>query len=139
LVKKSLVEAKRFRVEELKWRLAALDEMKAGLENNIRELESTVERQRVKSGDSSIARLAMPNLERAIESRRQNIEKTRENLEQDRSSLEEQLTAAMQELHAAELAEEARRRRVVDGAAEMADLRRDQQWMRRHLRRHAVR
>ena len=57
----------------------------------------------------------MPNLERAIESRRQNIEKTRENLEQDRSSLEEQLTAAMQELHAAELAEEARRRRSHPG------------------------
>ena len=139
MVRKSLVQLKRFRVEELKGRLAALDEMKGGLDENIRQLDSAMERERVRSGDSAIARLAMPNILRGIEVRRNNIEKTRVDLERDRNELEAELTVAVQELEAAETAEEQRRRRAVQSAASMAEFRRDQQLMRRHLRRHAIR
>jgi flagellar protein FliJ len=139
LVRKSLIQLKRFRVEELKARLAALDEMKGGLDENIRQLDSAMERERVRSGDSAIARLAMPNILKGIEARRGNIEKTRADLERDRTELEAELVVAEQELAAAETAEEQRRKRAVESAASMAEYRRDQQLMRRHLRRHAIR
>jgi flagellar protein FliJ len=139
LVRKSLIRLKRFRVEELKGRLAALDEMKGGLDENIRQLDSAMEREKIRSGDSAITRLAMPNIIKGIEVRRSNIEKTRADLERDRNALQAELTTAVQELEAAEVAEEQRRRRAVESAASMAEFRRDQQLMRRHLRRHAVR
>jgi flagellar protein FliJ len=139
LDKNSFLHLKRFRVEELKSRMAALEAMKNGLEENVRELDTALERERLRSGDSTIARLAMPNIRQMIEFRRKNIEKTRADLERDRNELEIQLAEALQEMKVAEFAERERSRRVSEAAENIAEFRREQHLMRQHFRRHAVR
>ena len=126
-------------MEELRRRLAALDGMKNALEQNIRELETAVTRERQRNPDSALARLALPNIVEGIELRRRNLEKTRDDLQRDRTALEAELFNAVQALNATESAEEERRRRSVWGTSTMAELREKEQFARRHLRRHAAR
>ena len=130
---------KRFQVDELRRRLAALNAMKHGLDENIRELEHALERENLRSGDSAIARLAMPNVRQMIELRRKNIEKTRSDLDRDRTALETELETAVEELKAAEVNEGERVRRASQAAETVAEYRREQHLIRQHLRRHAVR
>jgi flagellar FliJ protein len=139
LDKSSFLHLKRFRVEELKARLLALEAMKQGLEDNVRQLDDALERENLRSGDSTIARLAMPNIRQMIEFRRKNIEKTRADLERDKDDLETQLTSALQEVKAAEFAELERSRRASQTAEAIAEFRRERQLMQQHLRRHAMR
>lgn len=134
-----LLQLKRFQVEELRRRLAALDGMRNGLEGKIRELEMAVTRERQRNPDSAIARLALPNIVEGIELRRKNLEKTRADLERDRTALEAELFSAIQALNAAESAEEERRRRSAWAATAVSDFREKEQFARRHLRRHATR
>jgi len=133
------LQLRRFHVEELRRRLAALDGMKNALELNIRELETAVTRERQRNPDSALARLALPNIVEGIELRRRNLEKTRDDLQRDRTALEAELFNAIQALNATESAEEERRRRSVWGTSTMAELREKEQFARRHLRRHAAR
>jgi ribosomal protein L9 len=113
--------------------------MRSALEQNIRDLESAVTRERQRNPDSALARLAMPNIVEGIEQRRKNLEKTHADLEQDRKALEAELTTATQQLTAAESAEDERRRRSIWAPTAMAELREKDQFARRHLRRHATR
>ena len=137
--KGSLLQLKRFHVDELRRRLGSLDGMRSGLEQNIRELETAITRERQRNPDSAIARLALPSIVEGIESRRKNLEKTRADLERDRTALEADLFNAMQELKAAESADEERRRRSAWASTTVADYREKEQFARRHLRRHATR
>lgn len=132
------MQSKRFQVEELRWRIAALDEMQLGLDENVRQLDGAIDRERLRSGDSAIARLAMPQFMQAIEERRRNIEKTRADLERDRRVLEAQLITVLQEIRAVETAEEHRKRRAGEASATVVEFRRTQSLLRRNLRRHAV-
>lgn len=137
LDRNSFLQSKRFEVEKLKSRLAALDEMKLRLDENMRQLDQAADREQMRSGDSNLARLAMPRILQAMEERRKNIEKSRTDLEQDRNLLEAELVAAIEELGAAELADEQRKRHAAKAAASLPALKREQSLMRRHLRRHA--
>ena len=119
--------------------MAALDGMRAALEQNIRDLEMAVARERQRNPDSALARLAMPNIVGGIEQRRKNLEKTHADLQRDRTVLEAELMAATQELTAAEFAEDERRRRSIWAPTAAAELREKEQFARRHLRRHATR
>ncbi len=51
LDKSNFLHLKRFRVEELKARLLALEAMKQGLEDNVRQLDDALERENLRSGD----------------------------------------------------------------------------------------
>lgn len=133
----SFLQSKRFEVESLKRRLLALDQMKLGLDENLRELDQAADRERVRNG-SALAKLTLAQVLQAMDDRRKNIEKTRSELEEDRKLLERQLTAAVEELTAEEAAEEQRRRHASKSAEAMATARREQNLMRRHLRRHAA-
>lgn len=136
LNRNSFLQAKRFEVASLKQRLQALDQMKLGLDENIFQLTQAVERERTRSG-SGMAKLAMPRILEVMDERRINMEKTRAELEQDRKLLESQLVAAEEELSAEEVAADQRRRHAAKSAEAMAAVRREQNQMRRHLRRHA--
>lgn len=137
LNRNSFLQSKRSGVERLKRRLLALDQMKLGLDENLRQLNQAAERERVRSG-KAIARLAIPRILQAMEERRTNIEKTRAELEEDRNLLEQELATAVEELTATELADDQRRQRAAVAAETKAELRREQSLMRRHLRRHAA-
>jgi flagellar FliJ protein len=56
----TLLRLKRFRVDEMKRRIAAIDAMKADLEKKLADLDDNVAREKQRAGDSDIGRLAFP-------------------------------------------------------------------------------
>jgi len=133
----SLLRLKRFRVDELKRRLATLDEMRADLEKKITDLEDSVTRERQRANDSDIGRLAFPSFLQSIEVRRKNIQNTQKELERERVVQQEDLASAFQDLKSFELAEEERLRRTEQAEAQADQARLDEIAMVRHLRKHA--
>jgi len=135
----SLLRLKRFRVDELKRRLATLDEMKADLERKLSDLDDSVVREKSRSSDSDIGRLAFPSFLQSIDVRRKNIRTTMADLERERTQQQEDLAAAFQDLKSFELAEEERLRRAADAETRSAQSRLDEMAIVRHLRKHAGR
>ncbi len=135
----SLLRLKRFRVDELKRRVATLDEMRADLEKKLGDLDDTVVRERQRASDSDIGRLAFPSFLQSIDVRRKNIQNTQKDLERERSLQQDDLAAAFQDLKSFELAEEERLRRASEAEGKAAQSRLDEMAMTRHLRKHAGR
>ena len=135
----SLLRLKRFRVDELKRRVATLDEMRTDLEKKLGDLDDTVVRERQRASDSEIGRLAFPSFLQSIEVRRKNIQNTQKDLERERALQQDDLAAAFQDLKTFELAEEERVRRASEAEGKAAQSRLDEMAMTRHLRKHAGR
>ncbi|MDE3114191.1 MAG: flagellar FliJ family protein [Pseudomonadota bacterium] len=135
----SLVRLKRFRVDDLKRRMATLDGMKADLEKKLADLEDSVARERQRAGDSDIGRLAFPSFLRSIESRRGNLRATLSELERERAQAQDQLAGAFQELKSLELAMEQQAKKVAEVEARRGQSRLDEMALVRHLRKHALR
>src|SRR5215469_2399503 len=95
LNRNSFLQSTRFEVESLKRRLTALDRMKLGLGENMRQLAKAADRERIGSG-KAIARLAMPRILEAMDERRSNMEETSAELDKDGKVLERQLMAAVE-------------------------------------------
>jgi hypothetical protein len=135
----ALMRLKRFRVDELKQRLATLDEMKADLDKKLADLEESVAREKHRSADSDIGRLAFPSLVQSIDARRKNIRTTMKELERERVQVGDELAAAFQDLKSFEQAEEERIRRLAEAEARAAQSRIEEIAIVRHLRKHALR
>ena len=135
----SLLRLKRFRVDELKRRLGTLDEMRTDLEKKLTDLEDSVVRERQRSADSDIGRLAFPSFLQSIEVRRKNIRTTMTELERERAAQQDDLTAAFQDLKTFELAEEERLRRSAEAQSRAQQSRLDEMALVRHLRKHTLR
>ena len=135
----SLLRLKRFRVDELKRRVATLDEMRADLEKKLTDLDDTVVRERQRATDSDIGRLAFPSFLQSIDVRRKNIQNTQKDLERERAVQQDDLAAAFQDLKSFELSEEERLRRASEAEGKSAQSRLDEMAMTRHLRKHAGR
>ena len=135
----SLLRLKRFRVDELKLRLATLDEMKSDLERKLQDLEDSVVREKHRAADSDIGRLAFPSFLQSIEGRRKNIRTTMAELERERSAQQDDLATAFQDLKSFELAEEERLRRAAEAEGRAQQSRLDELAMVRHLRKHTAR
>jgi flagellar export protein FliJ len=135
----SLLRLKRFRVDELKRRLATLDEMKNDLERKLADLDDSVVREKSRAADSDIGRLAFPSFLQSIDVRRKNIRTTMSDLERERAAHQDDLAAAFQDLKSFELAEEERLRRAVESENRAAQARLDEMAIVRHLRKHSNR
>lgn len=135
----TLVRLKRFRVDDLKRRLATLDGMKADLERKLSDLDDSVNREKQRANDSDIGRLAFPSFLRSIDVRRENIRNSLRDIEREREQCQGELTGAYQDLKTFELAMEQEARRVAEAEARRAQVRMDEMAIVRHLRKHAVR
>ena len=135
----TLLRLKRFRTDELKRRLASLDEMKADLERKLADLNDTVTREKQRASDSDIGRLAFPSFLKSIDERRRNLRATMKELERERAGAQEALTEAFRDLKSFELAEEERLRRQTEAEARATQSRLDEMALARHLRKHALR
>jgi flagellar export protein FliJ len=137
--RESLLRLKRFRVDELKRRLATLDEMKGDLEKKLADLDDSVTREKIRANDSDIGRLAFPSFLQSIDVRRKNIKNTMTDLEGERAKQQDDLAAAFQDLKSFEVAEEERLRRAAEAESHAAQSRLDEMAIVRHLRKHAIR
>jgi flagellar FliJ protein len=135
----SLFQAKKFRVDELKRRVSTLEEMRADLARKLSDLEESVAREKQRTADSELGRLAFPSFLQSIETRRQNISATMRELEREHGLVEEGLAAAELDLKAFEMAERERERRIGETAERAARARVENMALVRHLRKHATR
>src|ERR1700675_4380198 len=110
----TLLRLRRFRVDEMKRRMATLDGMKADGEKKLSDLEDSVARERQRAGDSDIGRLAFPSFLRSIETRRENLRATLKEIERERVIAQVDLNTAFQELKSLEFATEMQAKRVAE-------------------------
>ena len=135
----TLIRLRRFRVDEMKRRMATLDGMKADAERKLADLEDSVARERQRAGDSDIGRLAFPSFLRSIEARRENLRATLKDIERERVTAQAELNVAFQELKSLEFATEQQAKRAQELDERRAQSRLDEMALVRHLRKHALR
>ena len=135
----TLIRLRRFRVDDLKRRLATLDALKADAERKLADLEDSVTREKQRAGDSALGRLAFPSFLPSIESRRENLRETLKDLERERVQAQDELTTAFQDLKALEFATEQQQKRADEIEARRTQSRVDEMALVRHLRKHALR
>jgi flagellar export protein FliJ len=135
----TLMRLKRFRVDDLKRRMATLDGMKSDLERKLSDLEDSVAREKQRANDSDIGRLAFPSFLRSIDSRRENLKATLKEIEREAAQAQAELTAAFQDLKSLELATEQQERRLAEVETRRSQSRLDEMSIVRHLRKHALR
>ena len=135
----TLLRLKRFKVDEMKRRIASIDAMKADLDRKLTDLDENVARERQRAGDSDIGRLAFPSFLRSIEARRENLRTTLKEIEREYAIAQAELTSAFQDLNALEVATEQQERRLAEIQARRAQVRLDEMALVRHLRKHSLR
>ena len=135
----TLLRLKRFRVDDLKRRMATLDGMKADLERKLTDLDDNVTRERQRAGDSDIGRLAFPSFLRSIEARRENLRTTLKEIEREHEAAQADLSNAFQDLKSLEIANEQQAKRLNEMQARRSQARLDEMALVRHLRKHALR
>jgi flagellar FliJ protein len=135
----TLIRLRRFRVDEMKRRMATLDGMKADAERKLADLEDSVARERQRAGDSDIGRLAFPSFLRSIEARRENLRATLKDIERERVTAQTDLNTAFQDLKSLEFATEQQAKRNAEIETRRAQSRLDEMALVRHLRKHALR
>jgi flagellar FliJ protein len=135
----TLLRLKRFRVDEMKRRIASIDAMKADLERKLTDLDDNVARERLRAGDSDIGRLAFPSFLRSIDARRENLRTTLKEIEREHAAAQLDLSNAFQDLKSLEIAAEQQAKRLNELQARRAQSRMDELALVRHLRKHALR
>ena len=135
----TLLRLKRFRVDEMKRRIAAIDAMKVDLERKLADLDDNVEREKLRAGDSDIGRLAFPSFLRSIEARRENLRITLKEIEREHACALADLSNAFQDLKSLEIATEQQAKRLDELQTRRAQARLDEMAIVRHLRKHTLR
>ena len=135
----SLLRLKRFRVDEMKRRIAAIEGMRADLEHKLHDLDDNVTREKQRAGDSDIGRLAFPSFLRSIEVRRENLRTTLKEMEREYAAAQIDLSSAFQDLKSLELATEQQAKRAEEVQTRRQQSRLDEMALVRHLRKHTLR
>jgi flagellar protein FliJ len=135
----TLLRLKRFRVDEMKRRIAAIDAMRTDLERKLADLDDNVAREKQRAGDSDIGRLAFPSFLRSIDARRENLRNTLKEIEREYASAQLDLNNAFQDLKALEFATEQAAKRLAEIETRRAQTRMDEMALVRHLRKHSLR
>ncbi|MGZ5922179.1 MAG: flagellar FliJ family protein [Rhizomicrobium sp.] len=135
----TLLRLKRFRVDEMKRRIAAIDAMRTDLERKLADLDDNVAREKQRAGDSDIGRLAFPSFLRSIDARRENLRNTLKEIEREHASALLDLNNAFQDLKALEFATEQQAKRLAEIETRRAQTRMDEMALVRHLRKHSLR
>lgn len=135
----TLLRLKRFRVDEMKRRISAIDAMRANLERKLSDLDEDVAREKQRAADSDIGRLAFPTFLRSVDTRRENLRNTLKEIEREYETAQLDLNNAFQDLKALEFATEQQAKRLAEIEARRAQSRLDELALVRHLRKHTLR
>ena len=135
----TLLRLKRFRVDEMKRRIASIQAMKADLERKLSDLDDNVAREKQRAGDSDIGRLAFPSFLRSIEARRENLRTTLKEIEREQAAAQLDLSNAFQDLKSLEVAAEQQAKRLAEMQTRRTQARLDEMALVRHLRKHTLR
>ena len=122
----TLLRLKRFKVDEMKRRVASIEAMRADLDRKLADLDENVAREKQRAGDFDIGRLAFPSFLRSIETRRENLRATLKEIEREYASAQLDLTNAFQDLKSLELATEQQAKRLAEMQARRQQARLDE-------------
>ena len=75
-VKPSLTRLQRHKVEQIREQLAGLESMRAELLSRRDQLDETLDRERVRSKDSHIGRVAFPTFLKSVRDRQENLQRS---------------------------------------------------------------
>ena len=135
----TLLRLKRFKVDEMKRRVASIEAMRADLDRKLTDLDENVAREKQRAGDSDIGRLAFPSFLRSIDARRENLRNTLKEIEREHATALVDLNNAFQDLKALEFATEQQAKRLAEIETRRAQQRLDEIALVRHLRKHSLR
>ena len=135
----TLLRLKRFRVDEMKRRIASIEAMRVDLERKLADLDDNVAREKQRAGDSDIGRLAFPSFLRSIDVRRENLRTTIKEIEREQAAAQLDLANAFQDLKALEVAAEQQAKRLAEMQTRRSQARLDEMALVRHLRKHTLR
>ena len=135
----TLLRLKRFRVDEMKRRIASINAMRTDLERKLADLDDNVARDKQRAGDSDIGRLAFPSFLRSIDARRENLRHTLKEIEREHASAQLDLGNAFEDLKAREFDTEQQAKRLAEIETRRAQTRLDEMALVRHLRKHSLR
>jgi len=112
--KPSLARLQRHKVNQIRERLAGLESMQAELMARRDQLDETLDRERVRSKDSHIGRVAFPTFLKSVRDRQANLQRSADELIEQISDVRAELDVALKELQTFENAErsEAERKRL---------------------------
>lgn len=100
--KPSLARLQRHKVNQIRERLAGLESMQAELMARRDQLDETLDRERVRSKDSHIGRVAFPTFLKSVRDRQANLQRSADELVEQISDVRAELDAALKELQAFE-------------------------------------
>ena len=131
----TLLRLRRFRVDEMKRRIGAINAMQADLERKLADLDENIAREKQRAGDSDIGRLAFPSFLRSIEIRRENLRATLKEIEREYEAAQHELTSAFQDFKSLEVAADQQAKRLAETEAQRAQNALDETALVRHLRK----
>jgi chromosome segregation ATPase len=105
--KPSLARLQRHKVDQIRERLAGLESMRSELMARKDQLDETLDRERVRSKDSHIGRVAFPTFLKSVRDRQANLQRSADELVEQITEVREELEAALKELQAFENTERA--------------------------------
>jgi len=122
--RKSLIQLRRFEVDERRQTVADIETMMGELQQMVIDLERQIEVEQEKAGVSDVNHFAYPTFAKAAIVRRDNLKNSCAELETKLEEARDQLAEAFEELKKVELIEErdAERVRVHEAAKEQAEL-----------------
>lgn len=135
----TLLRLKRFRVDEMKRRIGAIETMRGDLERKLSDLDDNVAREKLRAGDNEIGRLAFPSFLRSIEVRRDNLRTTIKEIDREHELAQQELANAYEEFKSLEVASEQQAKRVAEALSRRQQARSDELALVRHLRKHNLR
>ena len=122
--RKSLIQLRRFEVDERRQTVADIETMMEELQQMVIDLERQIEVEQEKAGVSDVNHFAYPTFAKAAIARRDNLKNSCAELEAKLEEARDQLAEAFEELKKVELIEErdAERVRVHEAAKEQTEL-----------------
>ena len=122
--RKSLIQLRRFEVDERRQTVADIETMMEELQQMVIDLERQIEVEQEKAGVSDVNHFAYPTFAKAVIVRRDNLKNSCAELETKLEEARDQLAEAFEELKKVELIEErdAERVRVHEAAKEQTEL-----------------
>ena len=122
--KSTLIRLHKYKVDQVRQKLAGLETMKGELMSRRDQLDETLERERIRSKDSDIGRVAFPTFLKSVRDRQANLQRSADELEDQIMEVREELAEAFRELKTYETAEaqEQEREREAEARAEQIEL-----------------
>jgi len=104
-MKPSLARLQRHKVEQIGEKLAGLESMRAELLSRRDQLDETLDRERVRSKDSHIGRVAFPTFLKSVRDRQENLQRSADELVEQIMEVREEHNSALRELQTFENSE----------------------------------